>query len=105
MSRAALWWRATIEELRLAGEFASQAKAAEQKETGHDCGHTWEIAVHCRGHYGMAGEGPETHSDDGYHCVVGPVQVRAHDLPTALLLAAVLDLDEWMGSTDQKAES
>lgn len=72
--------------------YVTQARAAEQREVGHECGHVWEITVRGRGH---TWSDTSTHSDNQRWDNYNSVQVRAHDLPTAFLIASTLPVSDW----------
>lgn len=96
---APFWWQSLGRNFdNVDHEFIKRALAAEKKETGHECGHRFEISVRSAGHYGIAGRGPESHSDAPYFESDVPmvVEVRAHNLRDALLVAATLPLNDWM---------
>lgn len=94
---AAYWWRSAGDTFdKVIREFLNRAQKAEQAETGHECGHTFEIVVRSRGHYGVAGEPPEGHTDANYWDDNQPVQVRAHNLRDALLVAATRPLSDFI---------
>ena len=98
-ARAHFWWGSLSSNFeKVDREFIKRALAAEQAEKGHECGHRFEISVRSAGHYGIAGEGPEAHSDAPYFEDDVPmvVAVRAHNLWAALLVAATLQLNDWM---------
>lgn len=98
-TRAPFWWGSLARNFDTVDrEFIKRALAAEKKETGHECGHRFEISVRSAGHYGITGEGPESHSDAPFFKTDVPmvVEVRAHNLRDALLVAATLPLDDWM---------
>jgi hypothetical protein len=99
---ASFWWQSisnTFE--RPLREFIERALKAEQAENGHQCGHTFEIIVRSKGHYGLAGHGPEEHSDANYWDECRPVQVRAHNLRDALLVAATRPLGDFIGHPEE----
>jgi hypothetical protein len=101
--RGAFWWGSLSRNFdNVDREFIKRALAAEQAETGHECGHRFEISVRSAGHYGIAGEGSESHSDAPYFESDVPmvVEVRAHNLRDALLVAATLPLNDWMPDED-----
>ena len=82
---AAQWWRAAEGTFRVVAEYLGMAKRAELREEGHDCGHTFRIQV------------------------TGPlgrrlVEVRAHNLRDALLLAAALPITAWPGLNEPDDE-
>ena len=102
---ASFWWDTLSNNFEgVVREFIKKALAAEKKETGHDCGHRFEISVRSAGHYGIEGKGPESHSDAPYFDGDVPmvVEVRAHNLRDALLVAATFPLNDWM--PDEEAE-
>jgi hypothetical protein len=80
---------------KVADEMRAKADEWELKELGHDCGHQFTITITDVGHYGIAGEGPESHKDAGYSGEPRSVTVRAHNLNDALRKAAALPLDKW----------
>lgn len=94
---ASFWWRSVGDTFdKIIREYLTKAQKADQEETGHECGHTFEVLVRSRGHYGIAGEGGGSHSDANYWDSSEPVQVRAHNLRDALLLAAALPLSDFI---------
>lgn len=89
---AAFWWRSAGDDFeKVIREFLTRAKKADLAETGHDCGHRFEVIVRSSTH----ASGPGEHSDADYSDDMKPVTVRAHNLRDALLLAAALPLTEW----------
>ena len=102
---AAQWWRNASETYRVVAEYLSMAKRAELRETGHDCGHTFRIQVSGRGHScGVITDNPPTHSDADWWHDDGTVEIRAHNLRDALLLAAGLPITAWPGLNDDEAD-
>jgi len=102
-TRAPFWWGSLARNFdNVDREFIKRALAAEKAEKGHDCGHRFEINVRSAGHYGIAGEGAESHSDAPYFESDVPmvVEVRAHSLRDALLVAATLPLNDWLPDDD-----
>ena len=87
---SAHWWQTAGRLRPLAAEYIAKAKAVELAETGHDCGHRFEITIRSAMHSGIAGEGTESHSDAGWWGEPATVEVRAHDLATALQIASTL---------------
>jgi hypothetical protein len=80
-------------------EMRQMAEKKELKDLGHECGHQFTITVSSVGHYGIAGEGPESHKDAvpfEDDDIFIPVTVRAHNLSDALRKAATLPLSVWM---------
>ena len=63
---SAHWWQTAGRLRPLAAEYIAKAKAVELAETGHECGHRFEITIRSAVHSGIAGEGPESHSDAGW---------------------------------------
>lgn len=105
-TRAHFWWNSLRNNFeKVDREFIKRALAAEQTEKGHECGHRFEISVRSAGHYGIAGEGPDAHSDAPYFEDDVPmvVEVRAHNLRDALLVAATLPLNDWMPDEETSA--
>lgn len=97
--RAAFWWQSLSTTFKnVDSEFIKKAQEADKAETGHECGHRWEINVRSAMHSGIAGEGPESHKDSEYFesDPTMVVEVRAHNLRDALLVAATLPLNDWM---------
>jgi hypothetical protein len=74
-------------------EFQARADAIEEAMYGHPCGHLWTIDVTCVGHYSVTGDPEHRDAPDAHRH--HPVQVRAHDLRSALRKAAALPLSEW----------
>ena len=95
--RAAFWWHSAGESFeKVAAQMLARAKAAEQQEKGHDCGHEFTITVTSRGHSsGIHGVPDSPHIDANYTDTMQPVTVRAHNLRDALLLAAAEPLSSW----------
>lgn len=93
---AGYWWNTAIQTFDNVIHFAlEKAKKAEARDhPDHECGHEWTFYVKCRGHSSGAGDDP-THSDANYTDDYKPVTVRAHDLKSALLLAADKPLSAW----------
>ena len=102
---AAQWWRYAERAFRTVSEYLGMAKRAELREEGHDCGHTFRIQVTGRGHsWGVVGDVPPQHSDDDRWHDDGTVEVRAHNLRDALLLAAALHITAWPGLNEPDDE-
>ena len=94
---------AAAERDALAEEWAY--KRAELREEGHNCGHTFRIQVSGRGHSsGVITDIPPTHSDANWWHDDGTVEVRAHNLRDALLLAAALPITAWPGLNEPDDE-
>ena len=92
---------AAAERDALAEEWAY--KGAELREEGHECGHTFRIQVSGRGHScGVITDNPPTHSDADWWHDDGTVEIRAHNLRDALLLAAGLPMSAWPGLNDDE---
>lgn len=90
--RAAFWWQTVSNQFETSmREFIGKARKTERNETGHDCGHRFEISVRSSLHV----SGPGEHTDADYFDGNKPVTVRAHNLRDALLVAATLPLGEW----------
>ena len=89
---------------KVADEMRALADEWELKELGHDCGHQFTITYTDVGHYGIAGEGPESHKDAGYSGEPRSVTVRAHNLNDALRKAAALPLDKWFEEAEDGAD-
>lgn len=64
-----------------------------------DDGHTFKIAVSCRGSYAVVGQ--PFHDADYFLATPNEVEVRAWDLRTALRVAAELPFDEWFAPKDE----
>lgn len=101
------WWgtaRALFDKVAVA---LKHAKEGDLKTTGHDCGHRFRITVSTAGHYGIVGEGPEAHQDfeDYDDDLVWNLEVRAHDLPAAMMLAAATPLSQWHGPLSGEEDS
>ena len=95
---AAQWWRNAEGTFRVVSEYLGMAKRAELRDEGHDCGHTFRIQVAGRGHsWGVVGDNPPRHSDADWWHDDGTVEVRAHNLRDALLIAAALPVTAWPG--------
>lgn len=63
---------------------------------GHACGHRFQIVVRSSTHL----SGPGDHVDANYYDACEPVEVRAHNLRDALLIAAALPLADWFPEAD-----
>jgi hypothetical protein len=95
------------QQAQLALEMYQRADDLEHKELGHECGHQFIISFHSIGHYGIHGEGPESHADTAVpeeEFPVREVTVRAHDLPTALRKASALPLIAWYPEEERLEE-
>lgn len=90
---AASWWKGVSDTFRVIAEYLDMAKRAELRDEGHECGHTFRIHVSGRLH----SSGVVT--DDG------TVEVRAHNLRDALLIAATLPITDWPGLNEGEARS
>ena len=102
---AAQWWRNASETFKVVAECLAMAKRAELRDVGHDCGHTFRIRVEGRLHSsGVITDNPPTHSDANWWHDDGTVEVRAHNLRDALLLAAAKPLAEWVMPDDEDEE-
>ena len=102
---AAQWWRNASETLAVVAEYLDMAKRAELRDVGHDCGHTFRIRVEGRLHSsGVVTDIPLIHSDADWWHDDGTVEVRAHNLRDALLLAAAKPLAEWVMPDDEDEE-
>jgi hypothetical protein len=104
---ASFWWESLFDTWnKVCTEFIKRAQKAELEEKGHECGHLFEISVHSRGHYGIVGKGPESHKDADWMAADEPmtVQVRAHSLKQALLIAATLPLNDWWPEEDEEPD-
>jgi hypothetical protein len=93
---AGFWWRSLGDTFdKVCREFITRARAAEQAEKGHECGHRFEVTVRSSLHV----SGPGEHTDaDWWSADDRPVVVRAHNLRDALLIAATLPLSDWFQS-------
>jgi len=90
--KAANWWHSLGDTFdKICREFITRALKAEQDEKGHECGHRFEITVRSSTHL----SGPGDHKDADYYDGCVPVEVRAHNLRDALLVAASLPLSDW----------
>lgn len=92
---SASWWQQVRVSLDTITEEISRAQRAELVETGHECGHRFEISVRSATHAGVAGEGPESHSDAPFLDATSTIVVRAHNLRDAFLVAASAPLTDW----------
>ena len=102
---AAQWWRNASETFKVVVEYLAMAKRAELRDVGHECGHTFRIQVSGRGHsWGVITDNPPTHSDADWWHGDGTVEIRAHNLRDALLLAAAKPLAEWVMPDDKDEE-
>ena len=102
---AAQWWRNASETFKVVAEYLDMAKRAELRDVGHDCGHTFRIRVEGRSHSsGVVTDIPLIHSDADWWHDDGTVEVRAHNLRDALLLAAAKPLAEWVMPDDEDEE-
>lgn len=101
-AKAGFWWQSAGRHFdKVVTEMLTKAKAAEQREKGHDCGHEFTVTVSSRGHHGITGQGPEAHADANYADTMQPVTVRAHNLRDALLLAAAEPLSSWFEQEEE----
>ena len=99
------WWRVVGDFWTPITEALTRAKKADERETGHDCGHTFRIRVEGRLHSsGVVTDNPPVHSDADWWHDDGTVEVRAHNLRDALLLAAALPMTAWPGLADTEAD-
>lgn len=90
------FWMSAMDSFdKVTTELLRKAKAAEREEQGHDCGHLFEVAVSSRGHYGYLNKGPEFHLDSKDWSDPITITVRAHDLKTAVLMAAAMPFTSW----------
>lgn len=95
---AAFWWRSLGDTFdKICRQYIAKARAAEQAEKGHECGHRFEITVQSSTHI----SGPGDHSDADCFGNLRPVTVRAHNLRDALLIAATLPLNDWFDNEDE----
>lgn len=102
MPDARFWWSSLSHNFdRVAREFIKRARAAEQVDQGHECGHRFEIAIRSSLHV----SGPGEHTDADWFSDSGPVTVRAHNLRDALLIAATLPLSKWLPGEDEPVEA
>ena len=100
-----LGWRNASETFAVVAECLDMAKRAELRDVGHDCGHTFRIRVEGRLHSsGVVTDIPLIHSDADWWHDDGTVEVRAHNLRDALLLAAAKPLAEWVMPDDEDEE-
>lgn len=83
-----------------------EAQSEELRVTGHACGHRFRIQVVSAGHYGILGEGPENHkdTDDFDEDLAWTLEVRAHSLSDAMMLAAGTPLPQWKQAYDESLE-
>ena len=90
---AGFWWKSAEDTFdKVIREYLTRAQKAERDEKGHDCGHRFEITVRSSLHV----SGPGEHADaDWWSDGDRPVEVRAHNLRDALLIAASLPLSDW----------
>lgn len=101
--KAASWWNTANKSFEnIIMESLRRAQQAELAEEGHECGHQFTIQITMRGHSSGAGDDP-THGDAQYADTLVPVVVRAHDLRSALLLAAAKPLGAWFPKEEEKA--
>jgi hypothetical protein len=90
---ADFWWQSLASDFdKVIREFLRRAQKAEVEQTGHECGHRFEITVRSSLH----ASGPGEHADANYYTDMRPVEVRAHNLRDALLLAAALPLSDYL---------
>lgn len=78
---------------------------AETNRCGHECGHQFVIEVRSIGHHGLAGHGPEEHTDEKpwtTGVVTTHLTVRAHSLSQAMRRAAQRSLADWEVRQDGK---
>lgn len=103
---AANWWKGVGDTFRVIAEYLAMAKRAELRDKGHECGHTFRISVEGRLHSsGVVTDNPPTHSDADWWHNDGTVEVRAHNLRDALLIAATLPVTDWPGLNDDDSEA
>jgi hypothetical protein len=96
--QSGVWWRALSDTFdKIARYQIQKALETEQKETGHQCGHEFEISVSSRLHMSGLGE----HSDADWTGELNSVKVRAHNLRDALLIAASLPLVDWFPEEEE----
>lgn len=96
--RAPFWWQSLGSNFdKVDREYVKRALAAEQTETGHECGHRFEVTVRSSLH--VSGSGDHTDAD-WWSGDSGPVTVRAHNLRDALLVAASLPIGDWFTDKD-----
>lgn len=81
----------------IAKYYVRYAQEAELREKGHECGHQFIITTTSIMHSGITGEGPESHRDaqPDPEPIFMQLEVRAHDLQAALVIAACAPLAEW----------
>jgi hypothetical protein len=86
----------------LADELRRRADDFETQEMGHECGHLFTISATSIGHYGIAGEGGESHKDAQPEPdpIVFSTQVRAHSLVEACRKAAAIPMPKWSNPLD-----
>ena len=102
---AAQWWHTASGAFAVVAECLAMAKRAELCDVCHDCGHTFRIRVEGRLHSsGVVTDIPLIHSDADWWHDDGTVEIRAHNLRDALLLAAAKPLAEWVMPDDKDEE-
>lgn len=103
---AANWWKAAADTFMVLADYIHMAKRAERRDEGHECGHTFRIQVSGRLHSSdVVTDNPPTHSDANWWHDDGTVEVRAHNLRDALLIAATLPITDWPGLNEGEARS
>lgn len=94
---ASFWWHTVGNTFATLSEFLTRAQQADRVEQGHDCGHRFEITVRSSLHV----SGPGEHTDADYYDGMRAVEVRAHNLRDALLIAATLPLSTWFDHEEE----
>lgn len=94
--RSAQWLPVIESTANTLREYLTKQREAETAERGHECGHVFTIRATTRGHYSVTGDpeyhdAPEGDGDD----MPWALEVRAHNLRDALLVAALAPLGEW----------
>ncbi len=84
---------------------STDAPAGDCGRGSSPCGHTFRIRVEGRMHSsGVISDNPPVHSDANWWHDDGTVEVRAHNMRDALLLAAALPLTAWPGLNNDEAD-
>lgn len=98
---ASYWWRSLGDTFdRVIRYQLHKARQAELRDTGHECGHSFEITIRSSLHFSGEGEHVDAFWTGPYD---DPVVVRAHNLRDALLVAAALPLSAWITDGQERS--